>query len=145
MAAEQSLCTRSPLRLQSITTNHASSASREPTRGHQQHAHNTSPQRRSGRPRRRVPQAGVAQPQGSYNDRTAIPVVEEAERRRDPKPRMTVMEATGRSIGTSLAFVCAAKGYPFRIASSSAFAREKLRSISAFGAIVYIIRSPPPS
>ncbi|KAF4310645.1 Pyridoxal phosphate-dependent enzyme beta subunit [Botryosphaeria dothidea] len=80
-----------------------------------------------------------------YNDRTAIPVVEEAERRRDPKPRMTVMEATGRSIGTSLAFVCAAKGYPFRIASSSAFAREKLRSISAFGAIVYIIRSPPPS
>lgn len=81
-------------------------------------------------------------PTGSYKDRMAKPLVEEAERRGDLKPGMTVVEATGGSTGSSLAFVCAAKGYKFRAASSNAFAVEKLRTMQAFGATVDIIQSP---
>ena len=52
------------------------------------------------------------------------------------------MEYTGGSTGSSLAFVCAIKGYPLRIVSSNAFAEEKLRTMRAFGAEVEIIPSP---
>ncbi|KAK1954747.1 tryptophan synthase beta subunit-like PLP-dependent enzyme, partial [Colletotrichum sublineola] len=49
-----------------------------------------------------------------------------------------VVEVTGGSTGSSLAFVCAAKGYVF---SSNAFAVEKLRTMAAFGAEVDIVQS----
>jgi cysteine synthase A len=48
-------------------------------------------------------------PTGSYKDRMALAMVEEAERRGDLRPGMTVVEYTGGSTGSSLAFVCAAK------------------------------------
>ncbi|MGO6943078.1 PLP-dependent cysteine synthase family protein [Rhizobium johnstonii] len=81
-------------------------------------------------------------PTGSYKDRMAKSMVEEAERRGDLKPGMTVVEASGGSTGSSLAFVCAVKGYGFVVASSNAFAIEKLRTIRSFGATVDIIHSP---
>jgi len=46
---------------------------------------------------------------------------------------MTVVEASGGSTGSSLAFVCAVKDYAFKIVSSNAFATEKLKTMSAFG------------
>jgi cysteine synthase len=69
-------------------------------------------------------------------------MIEEAERRGDPKPGMTVVEASGGSTGSSLAFVCAVKGYDLLVASSNAFSMEKLRTIRAFGATFDIIDSP---
>src|SRR5690348_3483967 len=72
-------------------------------------------------------------PTGSYKDRMARTLIEEAERRGALKPGMTVVEASGGSTGSSLAFVCAVKGYPFHVASSNAFAREKLKTMNAFG------------
>lgn len=81
-------------------------------------------------------------PTGSYKDRMAKSMIEEAERRGDLKPGMTVVEASGGSTGSSLAFVCAVKGYHFQVASSNAFALEKLRTIRGFGATVDIIHSP---
>ncbi|KAI8257726.1 Cysteine synthase [Colletotrichum sp. SAR11_239] len=81
-------------------------------------------------------------PTGSYKDRMARAIVEEAERRRDLKPGMTVVEATGGSTGSSLAFVCTLKGYDFRAVCSNAFAAEKLRTMAAFGADVDIVHSP---
>ena len=39
-------------------------------------------------------------------------------------PGQTVVEYTGGSTGSSLAFVCAVKGYPLRIVTSNAFAVE---------------------
>ena len=81
-------------------------------------------------------------PTGSYKDRMARSMIEEAERRGDLKPGMTVVEATGGSTGSSLAFVCAVKGYACRVASSNAFAVEKLRTMRGFGATVDIIHSP---
>ena len=80
-------------------------------------------------------------PTGSYKDRMARSMIEEAEKRGDLRPGMTVVEYTGGSTGSSLAFVCAVKGYPFTVVSSDAFAREKLQTMAAFGADVVIVPS----
>jgi len=73
-------------------------------------------------------------PTGSYKDRMALAIIEEAEKRGTLKKGMTVVECTGGSTGTSLAFVCAVKGYRFHVVSSDAFAKEKLQSMRLFGA-----------
>jgi cysteine synthase A len=80
-------------------------------------------------------------PTGSYKDRMALAMVTEAERRGDLTPGMTVVEYSGGSTGSSLAYVCAAKGYRFRVVSSDAFAAEKLKTMRAFGADLTIIES----
>lgn len=80
-------------------------------------------------------------PTGSYKDRMALAMVEEAERRGDLRPGMTVVEYTGGSTGSSLAYVCAAKGYRFRVVSSDAFAEEKLATMTAFGADLTVVPS----
>ncbi len=80
-------------------------------------------------------------PTGSYKDRMALAMVEEAERRGDLRPGMTVLEFTGGSTGSSLAFVCAVKGYPLKLISSDAFAEEKLRTMRAFGADLTLVPS----
>lgn len=73
-------------------------------------------------------------PTGSYKDRAALAMIENAEARGALRPGMTVVEYTGGSTGSSLAFVCAVKGYRFRVVSSDAFAKEKLDTMRAFGA-----------
>lgn len=80
-------------------------------------------------------------PTGSYKDRMALAMIEEAEKRGDLRPGMTVVEYTGGSTGSSLAFVCAVKGYSFKVVSSDAFAHEKLATMRAFGAELVIIPS----
>lgn len=80
-------------------------------------------------------------PTGSYKDRMALAMIEEAEKRGDLRPGMTVVEYTGGSTGSSLAFICALKGYPFQVVSSDAFAEEKLRTMQAFGADLLIVPS----
>jgi cysteine synthase len=84
-------------------------------------------------------------PTGSYKDRMAKSMIEEAESKGKLQPGMTVVEASGGSTGSSLAFVCAIKRYQFRVAASNAFAIEKLRTIRALGATVDIIHSPSGS
>jgi cysteine synthase A len=80
-------------------------------------------------------------PTGSYKDRMARSMIENAERRGDLKPGMTVVEWTGGSTGIALAFVCAVKGYRFRVVSSDAVAAEKLRMMQIFGAELDIVKS----
>lgn len=80
-------------------------------------------------------------PTGSYKDRMALAMIERAEARCDLRPGMTVVEYTGGSTGSSLAFVCAVKGYPFKVVSSDAFAREKLQTMKAFGAELHLVPS----
>jgi len=80
-------------------------------------------------------------PTGSYKDRMALAMIEEAEKRGDLHPGMTVVEYTGGSTGSSLAFVCAVKGYRFHVVSSDAFAIEKRQTMSVFGAEVDIVPS----
>jgi cysteine synthase len=80
-------------------------------------------------------------PTGSYKDRMALALIQGAETRGELRPGMTVVEYTGGSTGSSLAFVCAVKGYRFRAVSSDAFAPEKLRTMRAFGAEITIVPS----
>jgi cysteine synthase len=83
-----------------------------------------------------------ANPTGSYKDRMALAMIEGAERSGRLSPGQTVVEYTGGSTGSSLAFVCTLKGYPLRIVSSDAFAPEKLATMRAFGAEVEVVPSP---
>src|SRR5881394_4348236 len=73
-------------------------------------------------------------PTGSYKDRMALAMIEGAEARGELRAGMRVVEYTGGSTGSSLALVCAAKGYRFVVLSSDAFSREKLLTMQAFGA-----------
>ncbi|KAJ4190363.1 Cysteine synthase 1 [Fusarium falciforme] len=81
-------------------------------------------------------------PTGSYKDRMAKSMIEQAEHRGDLKPGMTVVEATGGSTGASLAFICALKGYAFLALAADAIAPEKLRTMAAFGGKLDITHSP---
>jgi cysteine synthase len=79
---------------------------------------------------RRVVPAGCAaihakleweNPTGSLKDRMAHAVISRAEENGRLKPGDTVVEYTGGSTGTSLALVCAAKGYRLPVVTSDAF------------------------
>jgi cysteine synthase A len=80
-------------------------------------------------------------PTGSYKDRMALAMIAGGEARGALRPGMRVVEYTGGSTGSSLAFVCALKGYPLHLLSSDAFAEEKIRTMRAFGAEVEMIPS----
>ncbi len=81
-------------------------------------------------------------PTGSYKDRMALAMIEGAERDGRLQPGQVVVEYTGGSTGSSLAYVCALKGYPLRIVTSDAFSLEKRRTMEAFGAKLEVIESP---
>jgi cysteine synthase len=80
-------------------------------------------------------------PTGSYKDRMARAMIEGAEARGVLRPGMRVVEFTGGSTGSSLALVCAVKGYRFAPVSSDAFAKEKLDTMRAFGADLTVVPS----
>ena len=80
-------------------------------------------------------------PTGSYKDRMALAMIEGAEARGLLRPGMRVVEFTGGSTGSSLAMVCAAKGYQFVVLSSDAFSREKLLTMQALGAELRMVPS----
>jgi cysteine synthase A len=82
-----------------------------------------------------------ANPTGSMKDRMALSMVEGAERRGQLKPGGTVMDYTGGSTGSSLAMVCATKGYHAHFVTSDAFAEEKLQTMKAFGATLEVFPS----
>jgi len=82
-----------------------------------------------------------ANPTGSMKDRMALSMIEGAERRGELKPGGTVMDYTGGSTGSSLAMVCAMKGYRAHFVSSDAFAEEKLQTMRAFGATLELFPS----
>lgn len=80
-------------------------------------------------------------PTGSMKDRMAISVVDRAAGSGRLSPSGSVVEYTGGSTGTSLAFVCAARGYPITIVTSDAFSQEKRDHMRALGATVIEIES----
>lgn len=80
-------------------------------------------------------------PTGSMKDRMAQAVISRAEEDGRLKPGDTVIEYTGGSTGTSLAFVCAAKGYRIHIVTSDAFSLEKRDHMAALGAELTLVPS----
>jgi cysteine synthase A len=82
-----------------------------------------------------------ANPTGSMKDRMARAAIEGAEKSGELSANGTVVEYTGGTTGVSLAFVCAAKGYPIKIVFSDAFSSEKEQMMRAFGAEITIVPS----
>ena len=80
-------------------------------------------------------------PTGSVKDRMAQTVISRAEADGRLRPGYTVIEYTGGSTGTSLALVCAAKGYRLRIVTSDAFSQEKRDHMMALGAELTLVPS----
>ena len=80
-------------------------------------------------------------PTGSLKDRMALAVVSRAEADGRLEAGDTVVEYTGGSTGTSLALVCAAKGYRIQIVTSDAFSKEKRDHMAALGAELTLVPS----
>jgi cysteine synthase A len=80
-------------------------------------------------------------PTGSMKDRMAATVISRAEADGRLPPGGTVVEYTGGSTGTSLALVCAARGYRIRIVTSDAFSQEKRDHMAALGAELTLVPS----
>jgi len=80
-------------------------------------------------------------PSGSMKDRAARAMIARAEEGGRLRPGDTVVEFTGGSTGTSLAFICAARGYRLHIVTSDAFSREKRDHMSACGAQLTLVPS----
>lgn len=96
-----------------------------------------------------VPQGGARllvkveseNPTGSMKDRTALTMIEAAEKDGRLNSGGTVVEYTGGSTGVSLALICAVKGYPLHIVTSDAFSLEKRDHMRALGAELTVIES----
>ena len=80
-------------------------------------------------------------PTGSYKDRMALSVLTSAIERGELSPGDTVIEYTGGSTGTALAFVSAVLGIKFIAVFSDAFSKSKQLAMEAFGAKVIVIKS----
>jgi cysteine synthase A len=80
-------------------------------------------------------------PTGSMKDRMALSVVDRAAQSGRLSSGGTLVEYTGGSTGTSLSFVCAARGFRATMVTSDAFSREKRDHMRALGAEVIEIPS----
>lgn len=83
-----------------------------------------------------------ANPTGSMKDRMALAMVRGAERAGELAPDQRVVEYTGGSTGSSLAFVCAATDRPATMVTADCFAEEKIRTMRALGADVIVHETP---
>ena len=79
----------------------------------------------------------------SKKDRAAIRVIEEAEASGALQKGQTVVELTSGNMGTGLAIVCAAKGYPFVAVMSKGNSPERARMMQALGAEVVLVDQCP--
>ena len=77
-------------------------------------------------------------PLASVKDRLAWAIVNDAERRGQLKPGMTVVEATSGNTGIALAMVCAARGYGFVAVMAESFSVERRKIMKALGARVIL-------
>jgi len=73
-------------------------------------------------------------PMGSVKERIALRIVEEAERRGELKPGMTLLESSSGNTGIGLAMVGSVKGYPVVITMAQKVSVERRQILRALGA-----------
>jgi len=73
-------------------------------------------------------------PTGSLKDRIYLYMFQEAERRGDLKPGMTVLECSTGNAGAACAFVAAVKGYRCTIVMPEGMSEERKKLMRAYGA-----------
>lgn len=83
-----------------------------------------------------------ANPTGSLKDRMALAMIEQAKKRGTLQPGEPVVEFTGGSTGSSLAFVCAVLDHPLHIVTADCVAEEKIASMRALGAQLEVVETP---
>jgi len=94
----------------------------------------------AGRARGRVfAKLELLNPGGSIKDRSALAIVEAAERQGQLKKGGTVIELTSGNMGTGLAVVCAVKGYPMIAVMSEGNSEERRQMLRAVGAKVVVV------
>ena len=81
----------------------------------------------------------------SKKDRPARQIIEDAEAAGELAPGQTVVELTSGNMGTGLAIVCLAKGYPFVAVMSRGNSLERARMMQALGAEVVLVDQQPDS
>jgi len=84
-------------------------------------------------------------PGGSINDRTALRILESAEKAGKIKPGGTIVEATNGNAGGGLAMLAAAKGYRAIFTVPDKTSQEKVRMLKAFGAEVIVCPTALPA
>lgn len=82
-------------------------------------------------------------PGGSVKDRSALFMIEEAERKGLLKPGGTLVDASSGNQGIAIAMIGAVKGYKVIITVSEKISKEKLQTIKSYGAEVVMCPSTP--
>ncbi len=77
-------------------------------------------------------------PGGSIKDRSALFMIEEAEKNGLLKPGGTIIEASSGNQGVACAMIGAIKGYKVIITVSAKISKEKIKTIRAYGAKVIV-------
>ncbi|MEE8604663.1 MAG: cysteine synthase family protein, partial [Candidatus Aminicenantaceae bacterium] len=80
-------------------------------------------------------------PSGSVKDRIALSMIEDAELRGLIKPGDYIVEPTSGNTGTSLALVCALKGYHMIAVMPEQMSQERKDMMTAFGAQLVLVPS----
>jgi cystathionine beta-synthase len=79
-------------------------------------------------------------PGGSIKDRSALFMIEEAERLGELKPGFTIIEGSSGNQGIAVAMIGAVKGYPVIITVPERTSREKVATLKAYGAEVIVCK-----
>ena len=80
-------------------------------------------------------------PGGSIKDRSALYMIEHAEKTGLLKPGGTIIDASSGNYGIALAMIGAAKGYKVIITTTEKFSQEKIQTIKAYGAEIVMCPS----
>jgi cysteine synthase A len=84
-------------------------------------------------------------PSGSYKDRMALRIIEDAERAGSLKPGSTIIESSSGNTAIALAFVGRLKGYKVKLfISETSLSPEKKKILARYGAEVEMVPSAVP-
>jgi len=86
----------------------------------------------------------LANPSGSLKDRIALYMIEEAEKRGDLRPGMTIIEATSGNTGIALGMVAAVKGYPLKLFMLESKTIERRKLLRFWGADLVLTTKDDP-
>ena len=86
----------------------------------------------------------LCNPSGSLKDRIALHMIEEAERRGELTPEMTIIEATSGNTGIALGMVAAVKGYDLRLFMLENKTLERRKMLRYWGADLVLTTQDDP-